>query len=160
MLDTTQRSRGTAPRRTHAERSADTRARILAAVVECISEIGFQRTTASEIASRAGVTWGAVQHHLGGKDGILLGHATDDEANGDEGPSWQQQMGQAWDGTFNRLFGDSGLPRGRRLTLEHYVLSVLMGLAASLMLQPEAAIRPEELDLLKDTLVRELQRAG
>ncbi|MDJ0785344.1 MAG: TetR/AcrR family transcriptional regulator [Myxococcota bacterium] len=59
------------PRRTHAERTAETRGRILAAVVESIEAVGFQRTTASEIAKRAGVTWGAVQHHFGGKDGIL-----------------------------------------------------------------------------------------
>jgi AcrR family transcriptional regulator len=31
----------------------------------------FQKTTASEITRRAGVTWGAVQHHFGGKEGIL-----------------------------------------------------------------------------------------
>ncbi len=68
-------SRGARPaaaRRTHAERTAETRARIIAAVVECIAELGFQRTTASEIVRRAGVTWGAVQHHFGAKDGILL----------------------------------------------------------------------------------------
>ena len=41
------------------------------AVVESISEVGFQKTTANEITRRAGVTWGAVQHHFGGKDGIL-----------------------------------------------------------------------------------------
>lgn len=59
-------------RRTHAERTAETRARILAAVVESIDEVGFSGTTAAEIARRAGVTWGAVQHHFGGKDGILV----------------------------------------------------------------------------------------
>jgi len=59
------------PARTQAERSATTRARIVRAVVDCVSELGFQRTTASAIARRAGVTWGAVQHHYGGKDGIL-----------------------------------------------------------------------------------------
>lgn len=59
-------------RRSHAERTAETRARIIAAVLECIAERGFQRTTASEITRRAGVTWGAVQHHFGGKDGILI----------------------------------------------------------------------------------------
>jgi AcrR family transcriptional regulator len=59
------------PRRSHAERSAETRERIIRAVVECIAEQGFQRTTAAEIALRSGVTWGAVQHHFGGKDGIL-----------------------------------------------------------------------------------------
>ena len=58
-------------RRTQAERTAETRERIARAVVESIAELGFQKTTASEITRRAGVTWGAVQHHFGGKDGIL-----------------------------------------------------------------------------------------
>ncbi len=57
--------------RTHAERSATTRAAILQAVSESVAEVGFTRTTAAEIARRAGVTWGAVQHHFGGKDGML-----------------------------------------------------------------------------------------
>jgi AcrR family transcriptional regulator len=58
-------------RRTQAERTAETRRRILDAVVESIAEVGFQRTTASEIVRRAGVTWGAAQHHFGAKGGIL-----------------------------------------------------------------------------------------
>ncbi len=58
-------------RRTQAERTAETRRRILDAVVESIAELGFQRTTATEIAKRAGITWGAVQHHFGAKGGIL-----------------------------------------------------------------------------------------
>jgi len=41
-------------------------------VVESIAAVGYQRTTATEIARRAGVTWGAVQHHFGDKDGILM----------------------------------------------------------------------------------------
>lgn len=53
------------------ERKAETRARILTATVESIGEVGFQRTTSTEIARRSGVTWGAVQHHFGNKDGIL-----------------------------------------------------------------------------------------
>jgi AcrR family transcriptional regulator len=57
--------------RSHAERSAETRAAILKAVSESVVEVGFTRTTAAEIARRAGVTWGAVQHHFGGKDGML-----------------------------------------------------------------------------------------
>jgi AcrR family transcriptional regulator len=59
-------------RRSHAERPAETRARIVAAVVESIDEVGFPRTTAAEVTRRAGVTWGAVQHHFGGKDGMLM----------------------------------------------------------------------------------------
>ena len=58
-------------RRSHAERTAETRQRVIAAVVESIGEVGYQKTTAAEIARRAGVTWGAVQHHFGDKDGIL-----------------------------------------------------------------------------------------
>ena len=59
------------PRRTQLERTTETRARILAATVESIGEVGFQRTTSAEIARRSGVTWGAVQHHFGSKNGIL-----------------------------------------------------------------------------------------
>jgi AcrR family transcriptional regulator len=59
-------------RRSHAERTAETRAKILAAVIDSIAEVGFHRTTAVEITRRAGVTWGAVQHHFGDKDGILV----------------------------------------------------------------------------------------
>jgi len=66
-----QTSRRPRARRTQAERTAATRERILAAVVASIAEVGFPRTTASEIARRAGVTWGAVQHHFGAKGGIL-----------------------------------------------------------------------------------------
>ena len=59
-------------RRSHAERTAETQRRIKAAVVEAISELGFQRTTAAEISRRAGVSWGAAQHHFGDKNGILV----------------------------------------------------------------------------------------
>jgi AcrR family transcriptional regulator len=59
-------------RRSHAERSATTRAAIIAAVVDVIARDGFQGLTAQQIARRSGLTWGAVQHHFGGKDELLL----------------------------------------------------------------------------------------
>lgn len=59
-------------RRSQAERNAETQRRIKRAAVESISEIGLSRTTGAEIGRRAGVTWGAVQHHFGDKDGIVL----------------------------------------------------------------------------------------
>jgi AcrR family transcriptional regulator len=59
-------------RRSQIERTAETRERIMAAVVESIGEIGYPKTTATEIARRAGVSWGAVQHHFGDKEGILV----------------------------------------------------------------------------------------
>jgi len=72
MSQATRSAQPARARRSHAERTAETRARIIAAVVECIAEVGFARTTAAEITRRAGVTWGAVQHHFGGKDGIVI----------------------------------------------------------------------------------------
>jgi len=64
-------------RRSQAERTARTRRRIVAAVFDCIAEVGLARTTAVEISQRAGVTWGAVQHHFGGKDGMLIAAVED-----------------------------------------------------------------------------------
>ena len=55
-------------RRSQAERSAETRTRILAAGIDSIADVGLQRSTAAEIACSAGVTWGAVQHHVGDKE--------------------------------------------------------------------------------------------
>ena len=60
------------PRRSHAERRAETRARIQDALAEAIAELGFHRATAAEISRRSGVSWGAAQHHFGDKNGILL----------------------------------------------------------------------------------------
>jgi AcrR family transcriptional regulator len=58
-------------RRTQAERSAETRARIVAAATECIAQLGFSNATMFSIAHEAGLTWGAMQHHFGDKDAIL-----------------------------------------------------------------------------------------
>ena len=72
-------------RRSQAERTAETRGKIVGAVVESIHEVGLPRTTAAEVARRAGVTWGAVQHHFGGKGGMLdavLEHSFEDFARG------------------------------------------------------------------------------
>ena len=196
-------------RRTQAERTAETRRRILDAVVESIAEVGFKRSTASEIARRSGLTWGAVQHHFGGKDGMLIAVLDDSfrrfaermETIPLEGTSlekraglfidrafehfssphyrstyeillhylgrsdakrrprgdWRERMFVGWDALWRRLFADAGLSRARHFVLQHYTISVLSGLASTLMLEgSEAAIRPAELDLLKQTLVREL----
>ena len=68
-------------------------------------------------------------------------------------------MFRAWDGVWMRLFADAPLSRRRHRVLEHYTVSVLSGLATTLMLEGRgAALRPEELDLLKQTLAGELTR--
>jgi AcrR family transcriptional regulator len=58
-------------RRTQAERSRQTRERIVTAATACIADAGFASMTMSGIAERAGVTWGAMQHQFGDKDAIV-----------------------------------------------------------------------------------------
>jgi AcrR family transcriptional regulator len=51
----------------------DTRDRVIGAAVECIIELGFYRgSSTNEIARRAGVTWGVIQHYFGNREGLML----------------------------------------------------------------------------------------
>ena len=54
-----------------AAKSKATQDKIVNAVIGIIKEKGFAAASSSQIAKRAGVTWGAVQHHFGGKEEIL-----------------------------------------------------------------------------------------
>jgi AcrR family transcriptional regulator len=54
-----------------AAKSRATQDKIINAVIELIREKGYAAASSTEIARRAGVTWGAVQHHFGGKEEIL-----------------------------------------------------------------------------------------
>ena len=55
------------------ERAVDTRDRVINAAVECIVDLGFYRgSSTNEIARRAGVTWGVIQHHFGTREGLML----------------------------------------------------------------------------------------
>jgi AcrR family transcriptional regulator len=60
------------PRRTQAARTAATRAQLLDATIECLSELGYARTTTSEIAERAGVSRGAQLHHFPTKAELVI----------------------------------------------------------------------------------------
>lgn len=51
-------------RRTQEERSTATRERLLDATIECLIELGYAKTTTSEIVRRAGVSRGAQVHHF------------------------------------------------------------------------------------------------
>ncbi len=60
---------------TRRSRRADgeqTRRRVLAAAVESILEIGYYASSSNEIARRAGVTWGVIQHQFGTREALLL----------------------------------------------------------------------------------------
>jgi AcrR family transcriptional regulator len=49
-----------------------TRSRVLQAAIDSILEKGYYRTSSNEIARRAGVTWGTLQHQFGSREGLLL----------------------------------------------------------------------------------------
>lgn len=54
-----------------AEKRALTRKKLLDAAVEAIGERGFEAVSLDEIASRAGLTKGAIYDHFGSKDGVI-----------------------------------------------------------------------------------------
>ena len=67
----------TRTRRTQAERSAATQQALLDAAVECLVELGYGRTTTTEVTRRAGVSPGALLHHYPTKADLLaaaVGH--------------------------------------------------------------------------------------
>lgn len=61
----------TKPRRTQAERTAETRNAVLNATLDALVEVGFKGTTTTEVARRAGVSAGALQGHFPTKIGLL-----------------------------------------------------------------------------------------
>jgi AcrR family transcriptional regulator len=54
-----------------AAKSRRTQDAIINAVIELINEGGYTAASSTQIARHAGVSWGAVQHHFGGKQEIL-----------------------------------------------------------------------------------------
>lgn len=58
--------------RIQAERSAETRRRLLDATIDCLYERGYAGTTTAEIASRAGVSKGAHLHHFPTKEQLVI----------------------------------------------------------------------------------------
>lgn len=61
-----------APRRTQAERRAATRAALLDAAVAALVREGHQGATLRAVATGAGVSIGALQHHFDGRSGLLI----------------------------------------------------------------------------------------
>lgn len=55
-----------------AEQAARSRDQILDAALAVIDEVGLEQASASLVARRAGRTWGAIQHHFGSRDELLL----------------------------------------------------------------------------------------
>ena len=60
------------PARTQEERTAATRARLVAATLDVLLAKGYAATTTVDIAARAGLTRGALSHHFAGKDALVV----------------------------------------------------------------------------------------
>lgn len=59
--------------RTQKERSADTQRQLIESAVLLIQEFGFSRLTITDVARRAGLTNGAVQHHFRSRHDLIRG---------------------------------------------------------------------------------------
>lgn len=60
------------PRRPQAERSADTRAKLIQAAITCLNRTGFSATTVTTVAEEAGVSRGAMTHQFPAKTDLML----------------------------------------------------------------------------------------
>ena len=60
------------PRRSNEARSAEMRSALIEAAILSLCEIGYSKTTTHEICRRADATSGAIQHHFGSKDDLIL----------------------------------------------------------------------------------------
>ena len=49
-----------------------TRRKVIDAAVESILDVGYYESSSNEIARRAGVTWGVIQHQFGTREALLL----------------------------------------------------------------------------------------
>jgi AcrR family transcriptional regulator len=67
----------TRTRRTQAERSEETRARILDAAVQVLSTRGYAGFRTAEVATQAGVSRGALTHHFPSRDELLVAVVAD-----------------------------------------------------------------------------------
>jgi AcrR family transcriptional regulator len=62
-----------AKRRTQEERSAETRRKLIDAAIQLIHESGFARLTIADVAHRAKMTTGAMQHHFPSSQDLIRG---------------------------------------------------------------------------------------
>lgn len=60
------------PRRPQAERTADTRSKLIQAAITCLHRTGFSATTVSTVAKEAGVSRGAMTHQFPAKTDLML----------------------------------------------------------------------------------------
>lgn len=75
-------------RRTQEERRTTARATLIKAAQDCLTELGFVRTTLSAICKRAGMSSGALTHHFPSKNAIIVAAWLERQAQ------WLERMSQ------------------------------------------------------------------
>jgi AcrR family transcriptional regulator len=60
------------PRRPQAQRSAETRSRLIDAAISCLHRLGYGATTVTEVAKAAGVSRGAMTHQFPAKADLMV----------------------------------------------------------------------------------------
>jgi AcrR family transcriptional regulator len=63
----------TTRRRTQKERSSETQRKLIEAAIQLVRESGFNRLTITDVAHRAGLTSGAIQHHFSSRHALVRG---------------------------------------------------------------------------------------
>ena len=63
-------------RRPQAERSAETRAKLIEAAIQCLHKNGYTATTLASVADAAGVSRGAITHHFASKADLAIAVVT------------------------------------------------------------------------------------
>uniref|UniRef100_UPI0035CC031F TetR/AcrR family transcriptional regulator n=1 Tax=uncultured Sphingomonas sp. TaxID=158754 RepID=UPI0035CC031F len=84
MTDTAPPTPPRPTRRPQAERSADTRAKLIEAAIACLHRTGYSATTVSTVANEAGVSRGAMTHQFPAKTDLMLAvveHVFDQDAH-------------------------------------------------------------------------------
>jgi len=131
-----------APRRRQADRSADTRRRLLDATVVCLARHGYQGATLAMIVAEAGVSRGAQVHHFGSRQQLMLEAAEDlfKQVYKDLGrvllalPDPGGRLRQTVTGSWAQLFsGDRFLAYQALLTASHQDAALAAALATLLV---------------------------
>lgn len=94
-------------------RGLETRTQLLDAAVACLAEGGPEAVSANQIARRAGVTWGVVQHQFGDVDGLwaaVLDHIAADFASMTPQPSEERPLDDRVAVIVDRLWRAVDLP--------------------------------------------------
>jgi AcrR family transcriptional regulator len=60
-------------RRSQKERSSETQRKLIDAAIQLVHEFGFRRLTIGDVAHRAGLTSGAIQHHFSSRRALIRG---------------------------------------------------------------------------------------